>query len=72
MTAPLNYDKIPIQDKFIMLEELWENMSHNATENGFTPEWHLDILSSREKQIENSESHFNDLKDVKERLEKLV
>jgi len=47
-------------------------MSHDATANGFTPKWHLDILSSREKQIENFESHFTDLKDVKERLEKLV
>jgi len=72
MTAPLNYDKMPLQDKFIMLEELWENMSHDATANGFTPEWHLDILSSREKQIANSESHFNNLEDVKARLGKLV
>ena len=72
MTAPLNYDKMPIQDKFIMLEELWENMSHNATANGFTPKWHLDILSSREKQVEDSELHFSNLEDVKKRLEKLV
>ena len=72
MTAPLNYDEISMQDKFVMLEELWENMSHTASDNGFTPQWHLDTLASREERIENESSSFSSLEDAKERLQKLV
>ena len=72
MTAPLNYDEIPLQDKFIMLEELWENMSHEATANGFTPSWHLDVLSKREEDIKSSKSTFSNLEDARARLQKLV
>lgn len=72
MTAPLNYDEISMEDKFIIMEELWENMSHNAHDNGFTPQWHLDVLASREKSIEESQSDFSDLDSAKERLQKLT
>jgi hypothetical protein len=40
------------------MEELWENMSHHAEDNGFTPDWHLDVLANREKNIQNSQSTF--------------
>ena len=72
MTAPLNYDEIPMQQKFIIMEELWENMSHQAEDNGFTPDWHLDVLAAREKNIQNSQSKFSDLQSAKERLQKLI
>jgi hypothetical protein len=58
MTAPLNYNEIPMQEKFIIMEELWKNMSHHAEDNGFTPDWHLDVLANREKNIQNSQSTF--------------
>jgi len=70
MTAPLKYDEIPMQEKFIIMEELWENMSHKAEDNGFTPDWHLDVLANREKSIKDSQSMFNDIESVKERLQK--
>lgn len=72
MTVPLNYDEIPMQEKFIIMEELWENMSHQAEDNGFTPDWHLDVLANREKNIQNSQSTFSDLEKAKERLQKLT
>ena len=72
MTAPLKYDEIPMQEKFIMMEELWENMTHQAEENGFTPQWHLDVLANREANIQNSESSFSDLDSAIERLHKLA
>jgi hypothetical protein len=72
MTAPLNYNEIPMQEKFIIMEELWENMSHHAEDNGFTPDWHLDVLANREKNIQNSQSTFSDLESAKERLQKLT
>jgi|GEM_PF-5530762 len=47
MSVSLNYDQMAISEKFTMLEELWENMSHDAQIKGFTPQWHLDELSNR-------------------------
>ena len=72
MTAPLKYDEMPMQEKFIMMEELWENMTHQAKENGFTPQWHLDVLANREENIQNSKSRFSDLERAIERLQKLA
>ena len=72
MTAPLNFNEMSIQDKFVILEELWESMIHDATANGFTPEWHLDVLAQREQSIKNSQSSFSNLEDTNKRLQKLV
>jgi len=72
MTAPLNYEEISMEEKFIIMEELWENMSHQAEDNGFTPDWHLDVLANREKSIKDSQSGFSDLETAKERLQKLT
>ncbi len=55
MTSPLNFNEISIQDKFVILEELWKSMTHDATANGFTPEWHLNVLAQREQSIEEAE-----------------
>jgi hypothetical protein len=62
---------MPMSEKFVMLEELWENMSRDAKQNGFTPQWHLDELDKREKNIKKSKSTFSDLEDAKSRLQKL-
>ena len=72
MPAPLKYNEMPMQEKFIIMEELWENMILQAQENGFTPEWHLDVLASREEDIKNFQSTFSDLDSAIERLQKLA
>jgi len=72
MTAPLKYDEMPMQEKFIIMEELWENMTHQAEENGFTPQWHLDVLARREEDIKSTKSTFSDLDTAIERLQKLA
>ena len=72
MSVTLNYNQMAISEKFIILEELWENMSLDAEKKGFTPQWHLDVLKSREDNIEKSISTFSDLEEAKIRLQKLV
>ena len=72
MSVSIDYSQMPMSEKFVMLEELWENMSHDATQNGFTPQWHIDELGQREKNIKNNKSTFSDLEDAKNRLQKLV
>ena len=71
MSLSINYEEIPISEKFTILEELWANMSNDASQNGFTPQWHLDELLQRENSISDSTSSFSDLEDAKTRLQKL-
>ena len=68
MRLSLDIKNMNITDKFIILEELWEDMSKNVNEDGFTPKWHLDTLEKREENIKNGISKFNDLAQVKQRL----
>ena len=72
MSLSLNYEQMELSEKFIILEELWENMSHDAQDKGFTPAWHLDELNKREVNIKNGTSTFSDLEEAKSRLQELV
>lgn len=72
MITALNYNEISMQEKFIMIEELWQSLSHNAQDKGFTPDWHLDVLAHREEKLKSCESSFSDLESVKARLQKLI
>ena len=68
MESALKLDQLNLSDKFIVLEELWEDMSKHASANGFTPQWHLEILKERE----DKNSVFSNIKDVKQRLQKQI
>ena len=46
MRLSLDIKNMNITDKFIILEQLWEDMSKNVDEDGFTPKWHLDTLTA--------------------------
>ena len=72
MSVSINYSHMALSEKFLMLEELWENMSHDAAQNGFTPKWHLDELKKREENLKNNKATFSDLEDAKNRLQKLI
>ncbi len=65
-------DNIPIAEKFLMMEQLWESMSKDANNNGFSPLWHFDILNDREQKIITGKSTFSSLDEARERLQKLV
>lgn len=44
MHAAFNLDQMEIDEKFLIMEQIWENLSADAMEQGFTPKWHMDIL----------------------------
>lgn len=68
MQLLLDIKNMNMTDKFTILEELWEDMSKNISEDRFTPRWHLDVLEKREENIKNGTSRFNDLDEAKQRL----
>jgi len=62
----IDYSKISIDEKFIMLENLWADMTKEVNEKGFTPSCHIEVLDDREEKLKNGTSKFYDLEDVKQ------
>ena len=72
MLEALKLNEATVLDKFLMMEELWVSMSHDAAANHFTPQWHLDTLVEKEERIRKNELSFLDISDAKERLKKSI
>ena len=68
----LNLKDMNINEKFIAMEELWEDMSKNINASELTPNWHIDILDELEQKEENGTLKFSSLQKSKERLNTLV
>ena len=72
MTMMMDTKKLNMTDKFILLEQLWDDMSQNVNDDRFTPNWHLEILNELEAKEKENQLEFTDFKDVKKRLQLLV
>ena len=72
MTMIMDTKELNMTDKFILLEQLWDDMSQNADDARFTPNWHLDILNDLEAKEKESQLKFSDFDDAKKRLQSLV
>lgn len=55
---------LSITDKFLIMEQIWDDLSKNADKSLMTPKWHLKVLNERENC-----SKFNDINDAKIRLQ---
>jgi hypothetical protein len=54
--------------KFMAMEELWEDMSKNVNDMSLTPEWHKTLLREREQQVASGEVTFEDFDTAKQDL----
>ncbi|MDD5372028.1 MAG: addiction module protein [Sulfurimonas sp.] len=72
MLEALDLHKMSISDKFLMMEELWEDLSQNASANGFSPQWHYDELMKRERKVQDGELKFSALSEAKKRLKNSI
>jgi len=64
----LELEKMDTAQKFMALEELWENLSQNLEDEHFTPDWHLDILKEREEKIQSGEAKFYTIEELKQQF----
>jgi hypothetical protein len=64
--------QMPYNEKFIIMEQLWDELTIKSEDNNFTPKWHIDKLNKREERVKNSEAIFSDINDVKNRLKKTI
>jgi len=56
----IDYSKIPMDEKFMMLENLWADMTKKVNE----------VLDDREEKLKNGTSKFYDLEDIKQDIKK--
>lgn len=64
----LDLGKMDTAQKFIVLEELWEDLSQNLEDERFTPDWHLDILKEREQKMQSTEAKFYSMQELKQQF----
>ena len=43
----MNTKQLNMTNKFILLEQLWDDLSQNVEDDRFTPNWHLEIGQNR-------------------------
>ena len=68
----LELEKMDTAQKFIALEELWEDLSQNLEDERFTPDWHLDILKVREQKLQSEEAKFYTIQELKQQFKSLT
>lgn len=64
----LNLNNMTTSQKFMAMEELWEDMSKNISDESLTPEWHKSVLKEREKQIVSGKAVFENFDNAKQDL----
>ena len=68
----LNLEKMKTSEKFIVMEEIWGDLSKNIDADELSPQWHVDVLDAREERVQKHQAKFYDLEDVKKDLSDLV
>lgn len=67
MNISLPLDKMTTSDKLSVMEKLWEDLCKDP-DSIPSPEWHKNILESREQEIKNGKAKFHSLDSAKERI----
>ena len=64
-------DEMTIEDKLAAMEQLWDDLCRNP-DSVPSPDWHLDVLSAREKRVREGKTGFSSFDKVKEKIRKSI
>ena len=53
-----------VKDRLILIDTIWETLE-NQSENIASPNWHKEVLKDRIQKINNSQSEFISLEDLR-------
>jgi hypothetical protein len=67
MDILLPLDKMTNLDKIAVMEKLWDDLCRNP-ESISSPEWHREVLQTREREINEGKAKFTDFDHAKERI----
>ena len=71
MTVIQQIAKLPLREKLLVMEALWDNISR-AEAALEVPQWHKDILDEREQLIAEGKTRFMDWESAKEQIRQAV
>ena len=58
--------KMPVQQRIILMEEIWDTLSHGDVELE-SPHWHKDILDERMELIDSGKATYLTIEQLKSR-----
>jgi hypothetical protein len=67
----LPLDKMTIEDKLAVMEQLWEDLCRNP-ESIPSPSWHGEILSAKAKRVQEGKAKFSGIDEAKNRIRKSI
>ena len=56
--------KMPTKDKIILMEEIWDTLSHDEA-HVESPAWHREVINERQKLIKNGNATFISINELK-------
>jgi len=59
--------EMPLHEKLLTMEALWENLA-SSEESIEIPDWHKDVLDQRELLIAEGKAHFIDWEQAKKEI----
>jgi len=67
MEIALPLDRMTIEDKFRVLENIWDSLKRTPKDIP-VPAWHADVLKAREMRVQEGTSVYGDWADAKRRI----
>lgn len=71
MQVTLPLDKMTVEEKLDLIEEIWKDLDRNA-EDIPSPAWHADVLREREQQVREGKMRFMDLEEAERTIRELT
>lgn len=71
MSVAIPLGEMTIPDKFLALEEIWDDLCRTAKEIP-APAWHGDVLRARDMRVQEGTSRYGDWSEAKSRIRKCV
>lgn len=71
MNTTLPLDRMTIEEKLQLMEELWDDLTHQSTAPE-PPSWHGRVLAERQAAVEQGEEPLEDWETAKQRIEQAI
>ncbi|MBI2512435.1 MAG: addiction module protein [Opitutae bacterium] len=71
MNITLPLDKMTVEEKLRLMEEIWADLSRNPDDIPI-PEWHLEILREREQLVKEGKEHYIDWEVAKRQIDEAI
>ncbi len=71
MTVTLPLQEMTVEEKLLVMEEIWDDLLHASAEIP-SPSWHGDVLRARELRVQEGISVYSDWSQAKKRIREQI